>query len=63
MSVLNDLTDSESKKSSNALKSALLQDIDVLHNCPSQQLFDKASELFVLKWRYSTNPQMASYLS
>ena len=63
MSVLTDLTDSDSKKSSNALKLQLLQDLDVLHNSPSQKLFNVASDLFLEKWRNSANKQMPSYLS
>ena len=63
MSVLTDLTDSDSKKSSHALKQQLLQDLDVLHNSPSQKLFNVASDLFLEKWRNSANKQMPSYLS
>ncbi len=41
----------------------IIQDIDELHNAPSERLFDSAVELFFAKWQSDTNAHMTAFLA
>lgn len=52
LSVINDVN----------IRNEVIQDIQVLHNAPSEVLFDTAVELFFEKWRAQNDAQINEYL-
>ena len=44
------------------LRNEMIQNIQVLHNAPSEELFDTAVKLFFKKWRAQKNAQINEYL-